>query len=645
MESLKLVSGFKKNRGDLNKRSKFGWKPIQLGWIWTILFLLGAAGFVTMTTFYIQPGSFKGVIRLILQQPLILVVNYLPPLLVLLLFYFIINNVCYSAAITGAIFNFLSLINTVKVELRDDPFVPRDLQLLQEAGEAISSFEIKLNYILVFLMIISIVVFIIGGRFLKFKKLPIGVKIGGAVAAILAAYLSNAFIYSSKDIYYHKLHVSSRSYITRVYTELGFTYCFLYNLNTYPVEKPENFSKEEVEKWIQEYHAANIESPKVKPHVFIVMNEAFSDISNDPKFAYNQDNDPLKNFKELAKSPNAISGHLVVPGFGGGTANTEFDVMTGMQTNLLNSVATSAFRVVGRNTQSLARIFKKNDYQTFFLHPGESWFYNRFSVYKYFGIEDQIYSEAFSKEDYKGNMVSDKVTMQRLIEQFETRTAENDAPIFGYITTIQNHMVYTVKKYGDLPIEQAPVKGISQEAKDYFSVYLEGVRDADQMLKDLTDYFNDQDESVVLVFFGDHLPNLGENYLAYKALGLDVGNEDSVDQVINTYSTPYIIWSNQAAGKTMNLSELAKQLGLSPEKKLNANFLGATLLELLDFKGQDEYMDFLNDLRKEIPVFYKNYYQTKDGKYTNQLTEQQQMLIDKMHKWEYYKLKYEKVNR
>ena len=74
---------------------------------------------------------------------------------------------------------------------------------------------------------------------------------------------------------------------------------------------------------------------------------------------------------------------MVVPGFAGGTANTEFDVLTGMQTMALSASTTSAMRVVNRNLDSLFRVFGNDGYETAFCHPGDNWFYNRENVYSF----------------------------------------------------------------------------------------------------------------------------------------------------------------------------------------------------------------------------------------------------------------------
>ena len=146
-----------------------------------------------------------------------------------------------------------------------------------------------------------------------------------------------------------------------------------------------------------------------------------------------------------------------------------------------------------------------------------------------------------------------------------------------------------------------------------------------------------------MVYFGDHLPNLGDNYYSYKELGLDVRNDTTPEQVINTYSTPYMIWANTPAAEGLNFTEKAQTLDLPENGRINANYLSAVLMEVLGHEGQDQYIDFLNDLRRDIPVFWKGNYQTFDAGYTTELTTDQAERIDMFHKWQYYKIKLEKV--
>ena len=113
-------------------------------------------------------------------------------------------------------------------------------------------------------------------------------------------------------------------------------------------------------------------------NVIFVMNEAFSDVLNEDVFVFPEGEHPMEVYNELASGENAWAGHIIVPYFAGGTADTEFDVATGMQTNLLNpnSPSLTAFRTVNRDLDSIFRVFGAEGYTSCFMHPGDSWFYN-----------------------------------------------------------------------------------------------------------------------------------------------------------------------------------------------------------------------------------------------------------------------------
>jgi hypothetical protein len=329
---------------------------------------------------------------------------------------------------------------------------------------------------------------------------------------------------------------------------------------------------------------------------------------------------------------------VVVPGFAGGTANTEFDVLTGMQTNALSASTTSAMRVVNRNLDSLFRVFGNDGYETSFYHPGDNWFYNRENVYRWFGAEETLFVGDMEAPEYKGRWVTDDYAAGLIEKAFE----EAEAPLFHFTTTIQNHMSYTADKYGpDYDFPPTGIPGLSEEAETLLSVYVEGVRDADAMLGRLWKYFDDQEEPVVLVYFGDHLPYLGNDMLAYKELGLDVAAPDGEQQDPFSYKTPYVIWANGAAAETLDWDRAVESLAL-PES-ISASFLGAAVLELTGRRTESPWFFFLSELRRELPVVQNNLCQLFDGSVTGELTQDQRELLQQWRKWSYYKLQYKEV--
>lgn len=104
----------------------------------------------------------------------------------------------------------------------------------------------------------------------------------------------------------------------------------------------------------------------------------------------------------------------------------------------------------------------------------------------------------------------------------------------------------------------------------------------------------------MLVYFGDHLPYLGDNQLGYQALGL---TQEADWDALRSYETPYVIWANDAAAETLDWDAAAEALDL-PET-ISASFLGAAVLELTGRGEETPWFAFLNALRRVSPVVQK----------------------------------------
>ena len=489
-------------------------------------------------------------------------------------------------------------------------------------------------------LLVTLGVFI-GGQPFPLARLRgwLGRLLGCAASiAVLAGLIVT--VYASNDLY-NSFRVSNAYYIPSVFNELGFPYCFCHQFTTYPVDRPEGFSRSEAEAW--ESAPSTVGRGK-DVHVVMVMNEAFSDLTDSPAFDYGEEDDPLSNLHALEADPHALSGHLVVPGFAGGTANTEFDVLTGIQTNALSASTTSSFRVVNRNLESLFRVFDADGYATSFFHPGDDWFYNRENVYRWLGAERTLFADEMEAVEYKGRWVTDDYMSDLITNELDSAVSAGEL-LFHYTTTIQNHMSYTADKYGE-GYEFPPVPltiSVSDEVETMLRVYAEGVRDADAMLGRLVDTFSAQEEPVVLVYFGDHLPYLGDNQLGYQALGL---TQEADWDALRSYETPYVIWANDAAAETLDWDAAAEALDL-PET-ISASFLGAAVLELTGRGEETPWFAFLNALRRVSPVVQKQTCVLADGSTVSPLDAGAvpDALEDSLRQWRcwsYYKLRYQEI--
>lgn len=612
----------------------------------TLAAMVALSGCITLLALWCQPNALRTVVDIFRAQPLLIVLNALPIGLLVVTFTCLFRNVFFSAALVNFCVCVLSIANRIKLEVRDEPVFPRDFALLKEVGSAMSSYEIQYPMGTIAVVVLSTLALIALGLIIGCRPFPLarlrgwlGRLLGAAGSmGILAALLLT--VYASNDLY-NSFRVSNAYYIPSVFNELGFPYCFCHQFTTYPIDRPAGFDKATAASW----ETGDQPGQGEDVHLIMVMNEAFSDLTDDPAFTYTEENDPLPNLHALQSDPHAISGHVVVPGFAGGTANTEFDVLTGMQTNALSASTTSSFRVVNRDLDSVLRVFASDGYHTSFFHPGDDWFYNRENVYDWLGAEETVFVDEMENLTYKGRWVTDDYMAGFIEEKFEEAVSEGEL-LCNYTTTIQNHMSYTADKYGEGYV-YPPVETDAQltdDVRTMLEVYIEGARDADAMLGRLVDYFSQTDEPVVLAFWGDHLPYLGDNQLAYAQLGSEVAlPEEDRENPLCSYETPYVIWANDAAAQVLDWDSAVENLDLPETNRLSASFLGAALLELTGRGEESPWFSFLNQLRRELPVVQKKTYMTMDGTLTPMVTSDQQKMIDQWRQWSYYKLRYKEV--
>ena len=614
----------------------------------TLLAAVLLAGCITLLALWCQPNALRSVLIIFKAQPTLIVLNALPVGLLLLLFTCLFRNVFFGGALVNLLVCGFSVANRIKIEVRDEPVFPRDLALFKEVGAIVGDYDISYPWSVIGIVAVASLLLLVLGVFIRCKPFPLA-RLRGWLGSLLGAVASGAIlvsliltVYASNDLY-NSFKTSNPYYVPSVFNELVFPYCFCHQFTTYPVDKPDGFSKGQAELWEQE--AAPQQGEKQPVNVIMIMNEAFSDITDHEAFAFDETNEPLPNLQAMREDPHAVTGHIVVPNFAAGTANTEFDVMTGIQTNALSATTTSAMRVVNRDLDSLFRVYGESGYHTSYFHPGDNWFYNRENVLAWMGADKTRFTNSMEDLAYKGRWVTDESLVGLIQTEFEETVAEGNT-LFHYMTTIQNHMSYTPDKYGEgysypeVPLN-APVSG---HVETLLKVYIEGARDADAMLGNLKEYFSTQEEPVVLVFFGDHLPYLGDNQVGYEELGI---TEEPYWSELGSYKTPFVIWANDTAYEMLDWSAAVEL----PET-ISASFLGAAVLELTGHSSDSSWFTFLNDLRRQAPVIHKQASILYDGSVVVESGVESgesthgnvPKTVEKWRQWSYYKLKYQEFN-
>lgn len=589
--------------------------------------------FALALTLMLQTGSLMDTLGYNYRAPVLLFLNWLPMAVMLILGYCLLGNIFYSGSLTVLIWGALSYVNLMKTEARGDPFVPGDVLLLLEGIQALGDYQLRLHPGKLAFLVGSVAGLLALGFLVQSRRGNRRVRLIAAVITLALFVGAMAGPYASADLY-NAIPGPDRSNVPRVFDCFGFPYVFLHNFNLYPVDRPEGYSRLEAAEYEQIYLKEAV-APEQAPNILMVMCEAFTDLPNADVFTYSEAENPLAYFNALCAREDVISGDMIVSNIGAGTANTEFDVLTGMMTNRIGEGTTSAFRVVHRNTDSLPRALSAVGYETFFLHPGNNWFYNRESVYNYLGISDHVFKDSFTQEHYKGNWISDDAFFAVLRENLDAR--ESDAPMFAYGVTIQNHQAYTEEKYGFMPKAVQTDVQLSAEANEYLSVYFEGLRDSDRLLENLVTWLDSKAEPWILVFFGDHQPNLGADFLSYRELGVYPEDLDTAENRLTQYTVPYLIWGNAAYQESSDLPQIA-------DTTISSHYLGALTCLCAGYEGLDGYLDYLNTLREKLPVSSVSGYMTSGGSYLEELPEDLAAMEQVRWYWQYFRLKHQTID-
>ncbi|MFR5782787.1 MAG: hypothetical protein ACLUEK_13635 [Oscillospiraceae bacterium] len=184
-----------------------------------------------------------------LHQPLILLLNWLPVALLTGLSP-LPSATPSGRAASGLIVGVMSLINRVKLTVRGEPFVPRDISLIKEAADAAGSYDMSLPWFQVCCLVVMAAAFVVLGLLLPLKKAEGAPKRRGVLLRVTGVLLcaallvgAAAFVYSSDDLY-NSFETTEPYDLASVNNELGFVYYFCYHFSTYKIEKPEGFDRD-----------------------------------------------------------------------------------------------------------------------------------------------------------------------------------------------------------------------------------------------------------------------------------------------------------------------------------------------------------------------------------------------------------------
>ena len=417
----------------------------------------------------------------------------------------------------------LGVCNGYMLLKRVTPFNAQDLKAWSEGLAVSKNYFSAMEFVLLGVGIVAVILWVIsmwrrGGQYTgKMHRvwalfgvvISIGAYIGLTNIAIDKRVVSNYF-----------------GNIAFAYEDYGFPYCFAASVFNTGISEPAGYSKETMDEITDggefSKSSTGLEEGEM-PNIMFVQLESFFDPTEVEWLQFSED--PIPNLRKMFQ--NYSSGYFKAPSVGAGTANTEFEVLTGMSMRFFGP-GEYPYKTYAKTkyVESAASALSALGYGTEALHNNGGNFYSRAQVYNHMGF-DHYTSKEFMNilQTTPNGWATDDVLLKYLDQSMNTTEGQD----FVFTVSVQGHGEYPTEKVIENP--KIVVTGPEDEGKkNAWEYYVNMVHEMDEFAGNLVRQIEERGEPTVLVFYGDHLPTMGLEAKDLKSKYL--------------YNTNYVIWDN-----------------------------------------------------------------------------------------------------
>lgn len=416
-------------------------------------------------------------------------------------------------------------VNGIILLQRVTPFTLYDLANFAEGLTIINTYYTKWQIALIAIggaLLVAAIIII----FIRSKKWQNIHYVKSIVAILLSAGAAfgatfGAINFGIVDTYFGNLNYAYRDY--------GIPYCFISTSVSAGIDKPKNYSDKKIKKILEKKTVSGlntipetIDDSTNHPNIIVLQMESFTTASSYSHIKV--DKDPTPVFNNLMD--NYTSGYFEVPACGAGTANTEFEVLTGISAHYFGPGEYPYKGKLRKHTlENMAYITKNHGYVTSALHDHRALFYNRDEVYAHMGFDSFTSVEYMNNVSFTPTNWCKDETMIPDIMDIMTSTPERD---MMHIVSVEGHGKYPTEQIFKNPYTK--VTADDEETKWKYEYYLNECHEMDTFIGNLIDKINEANEPTIMLIYGDHIPALDVEEDTYTAPDL--------------YSTQYVIWDN-----------------------------------------------------------------------------------------------------
>ena len=415
----------------------------------------------------------------------------------------------------------LGIINGVILANRVTPFTGPDLHLLTD-GMAVLNKYLPSWGVVVALIVLGVLVLILLSLLVKGPKYQRKVKFRYDLLLVVVGIA--AFVGITQLALEKRVLSNYFGNIAFAYEDYGYPYCLGVTIFNTGISCPRDYSEEEIERIEKTEDNLPATNEKNQPNILFLQLESFFDptLVNYLKIS----EDPIPTFRKLMKEYS--SGYYKVPAVGAGTANTEFESITGMSLHYFGPGEYPYKSILKETTcESAPYVLKNLGYTAHAVHNNEANFYGRRSIFPNLGFDTFTSAEYMKDENQKNPLgwTKDSVLTDEIVKCLDS----TEGPDYVYTISVQGHGDYPsepVLENPEITVSGAP----TDELNNKWEYYVNQIHEMDDFVKELTDKLADYPEDVVLVMYGDHLPTMGL----------------TVEDVENKYlfQTEYVMWDN-----------------------------------------------------------------------------------------------------
>ena len=515
---------------------------------------------------------------------------------VLFFFYMLTNRTRWAAILTVLCTSGLGLANYYVTTYRGTSLMPVDFATIGTAANVATEYQYGVNSAILWNGVLILAFIFINVRLKCAKGFELKKRFIPVAVCVLVCILSVSIFGDTKRL--KNMNIQIKVFNPTVSCKrYGYATVFASSIQFLVVKKPTGYSLENVNSLMKPYvnkaKKYNKTTSGKKPNIIVIMNEAFSDLSVLGKFQTNQDEMPF--FHSLKE--NTVKGTMYMSSYGGQTANSEFEFLTGNTMAFLPGGSVAYQYQVKDQMGSLTSTLKSQGYQgNIAMHPFYGNGYNREKVYPLLGFSKFLTIEDFKNPQMCRNYITDQEDFDQIISEYQKAKQENNIdPFYLFNVTIQNHGGYE-KDFDNFKQE---IKITDAYSNDRANRYLSLIKKTDDALKNLITYFKSVDDPTIIVMFGDHQPKLPDSF--YNKV-MDGNQETALQQEQDKHKVPFIIWTNY---------DIKEQT----VDQISPNYLATKVIDVAKVK-ETPYQAYLKELYKKYPVVTGSVYMDADKQLT-----------------------------